>query len=84
MMLWPVATFQAKPPRQDLDEAARRGYISRPVRYNTLFKYLELEVMTPYLQQLITESSLPLKGVEVDFALDSSGFRPASMSVGMT
>ena len=60
--------------QSDLDEAARRGYISRRVRYNTLFKYLELEVMTPYLQQLITESSLPLKGVEVDFALDSSGF----------
>lgn len=58
----------------DLDEAFRRGYLTRPVRYNTLFKYLELEVMTPYLQQLITESSLALKSVEVDFALDSSGF----------
>lgn len=58
----------------DLDEAFRRGYLSRPVRYNTLFKYLELEVMTPYLQQLITESSLALKSVEVDFAVDSSGF----------
>src|SRR2546421_12905019 len=32
--------------------------------------------MTPYLQQLITESSLPLKGVETDFAVDSSGFGP--------
>jgi len=58
----------------DLDEAFRRGYLSRPVRYNTLFKYLELECLTPYLQQLITESSLVLKSVEVDFALDSSGF----------
>jgi transposase len=60
--------------QSDLDEAFRRGYLSRPVRYNTLFKYLELEVMTPYLQQLITESSLAVKSVEVDFALDSSGF----------
>jgi transposase len=58
----------------DLDEAFRRGYLSRPVRYNTLFKYLELECLTPYLQQLITESSLALKTVEVDFAVDSSGF----------
>jgi transposase len=60
--------------QSDLDEAFRRGFLSRPVRYNTVFKYLELEVMTSYLHQLITESSLPLKSVEVDFALDSSGF----------
>ena len=60
--------------QSDLDEAFRRGYLSRPVRYGTLFKYLELELLTPYLQQLITESSLPLKSVDVDFALDSSGF----------
>lgn len=60
--------------QSDLDEAFRRGFLSRPVRYNTVFKHLELEVMTGYLQHLITESSLALKSVEVDFALDSSGF----------
>jgi transposase len=60
--------------QSDLDEALRRGYLSRAVRYNTVFKYLELDMMTPYLQTLIAASSLPLKGVEVDFAVDSSGF----------
>lgn len=60
--------------QSDLDEALHRGYLSRPVRYNTVFKYLELEVMTPYLHQFIAASSLPLKEVEVDFAVDSSGF----------
>jgi len=60
--------------QSDLDDALRRGFLSRPIRYNTIFKYLELEVMTGYLQQLITESSLALKSVEVDFAIDSSGF----------
>lgn len=58
----------------DLDAAYTRGFLSRSIRYNTVFKYLELESFTPYIQQLITESSLPLKAVEVDFALDSSGF----------
>ena len=58
----------------DLDEALQRGFLSGPVRYNTVFKYLELECLTPYIQQLITESSLALKSVEVDFAVDSSGF----------
>ena len=60
--------------QSDLDEALKRGYLSRPLRYNTVFKYLELEAMTPYLQNLISASSLPLKSVEVDFAVDSSGF----------
>jgi transposase len=60
--------------QSDLDEALRRGYLSRRVRYNTIFKYLESEVMTPYLHQLIATSSLVLQDVEVDFAVDSSGF----------
>lgn len=60
--------------QSDLDEALRRGYLSRSVRYNTMFKYLELESLTPTLRRLITESALPLKAVEVDFAVDSSGF----------
>jgi transposase len=42
--------------------------------YNSIFKYLESEGMTPILRSLIMESSLPLKAVEVDFAVDSSGF----------
>lgn len=58
----------------DLREAQERGFLSRHVHYNTIFKYLELESLTPYLHHLITESSLPLKTVEVDFAVDSSGF----------
>ena len=60
--------------QSELDEAVRHGFLSRPMRYNTVFKYLELEVMTPLLQQLITESSRVLKNVEEDFAVDSTGF----------
>ncbi|MBD0373820.1 MAG: transposase [Pyrinomonadaceae bacterium] len=58
----------------DMREALGRGFLSRKVHYNTIFKYLEMESLTPYLHHLITESSLPLKAVEVDFAVDSSGF----------
>jgi len=42
--------------------------------YNSIFRYLESEELTPYLKWLIIESSLPLKSVEGDFAIDSSGF----------
>lgn len=39
-----------------------------------------MESLTPYLKQLIIESSLPLKGVELDFAVDSSGFATGQFS----
>jgi len=58
----------------DLREARERGFLSRQVHYNTIFKYLDMESLTPYLHHLITETSLALKEVEVDFAVDSSGF----------
>jgi len=58
----------------DLRDARERRFLSKEVHYNTVFKYLEMKSLTPYLQQLIVESSLPLKSVEVDFAIDSSGF----------
>jgi len=60
--------------QSDLHDALQRGYISKPLHYNTISKYLEREDLTPYLKQLIVESSLPLKAVEEDFAVDSSGF----------
>jgi transposase len=58
----------------DLRETKQRGYLSQMPHYNSIFRYLESAEMTPYLKQLIVESSLPLKSVEGDFALDSSGF----------
>jgi transposase len=36
--------------------------------------YIVMEELTPYLQWLIIQSSLPLKAVETEFAVDSSGF----------
>src|SRR5205085_979871 len=37
-------------------------------------KYLEKKELTPLLKQLIAQSALPLKAIESDFAVDSSGF----------
>jgi transposase len=58
----------------DLREAQRRGYLSKVPHYNSIFNYLEDPDLTPLLRDLITQSSLPLKSVEADFAVDSSGF----------
>jgi transposase len=58
----------------DLKEAQARGFLARLPHYNSVFRYLEAEALTPYLYELITISSLPLKSIETDFAVDSSGF----------
>ena len=60
--------------QSDLQEAKRRGFLSKLPHYNSVFRYLESEALTPYLYELIKASSLPLKSVETDFAVDSSGF----------
>lgn len=69
------STISGRRQQHDLKQAHVRGMVSRPAHYNTIFKYLDLKMLTPYLHQLIRESSLPLKTVETDFAVDSSGFR---------
>jgi transposase/predicted nucleic acid-binding Zn finger protein len=57
----------------DLKDAHGKGYLSALPSYNTIFRYFESEMLTPYLQMLIEESSLPLASIEQDFAADSSG-----------
>jgi len=57
----------------DMRDAHGRGYTSKLPSYNTIFRYFESDVLTPYLQMLIEESSLPLRAIEEDFAIDSSG-----------
>jgi transposase len=68
------STLSARRFMTDLREAKERGYMSKLPAYNSLFRYLEAESLTPHLYQLVTISSLPLKAVETDFAVDSSGF----------
>jgi transposase len=58
----------------DLMEAKRRGFISQVTNFVSMTRYLESEEMTSTLKGLIIESSLPLKSIEQDFAVDSSGF----------
>jgi hypothetical protein len=58
----------------DLRDAQSKGYISKLPHFNSIFNYLESPDLTPILRDMITETSLPLKAVEIDFAADSSGF----------
>ena len=57
----------------DMRDAHKRGYTSQPTSYNSIFRYFESEMLTPYLEMLVEESSLPLAAIESSFAVDSSG-----------
>ena len=54
------STLSARRFMTDLREAKQRGYISKLPAYNSLFRYLEAETLTPHLYQMIMISSLPL------------------------
>jgi transposase len=58
----------------DLADAHQRGYLSKLMNSVSVCSYLESDLLTPVLQQVIVTSSLPLRAVETTFAPDSSGF----------
>jgi transposase len=58
----------------DFCEAQVKGHVSKTASFNSVSRYLANPALTPLLRELITYSSLPLKAIETDFAVDSSGF----------
>ena len=74
MVFKTYSTFSARRFSSDLREAHERGYLFRMVPGMKTTAFMEDETFTPILKQLIHASSLPLRAVETDFAIDSSGF----------
>jgi transposase len=68
------STLSARRFMCDLRVAHERGHVGQLLAYNTFLRYLENPAVTPILYELIKQSSLPLRSVESDFAVDSSGF----------
>jgi len=68
------STLSGRRFNSDVMEAKRRGYVSTAPTYSAIYRYLESEELTPVLRRLITDSALPLKAVEQDFSVDSTGF----------
>jgi len=58
----------------DVREAKAKGLTDCDPHFNTVLRYLRSPEMTPVLRDLVTLSALPLKAVESDFAVDSTGF----------
>jgi len=57
------------------NNAKDKGLLKNSPHFNTTFKFLNKKEATPILKTLIGLSALPLKEVETQFAVDSSGFR---------
>jgi len=58
----------------DLREFEAKGYIDRAPHFNVVLRTLDNPELTPILKRLIEEAAMPLRGLESDFAVDSSGF----------
>src|SRR5438477_873831 len=68
------STFSGRRFITDLEDAKAKGFIQHVPHYNSIFNYLENPELMPILNDLITRSALPLKAIETQFAVDSSGF----------
>lgn len=66
--------FSARRFTCDLKEAYADGLIGNTPHFNSVNRYIANPELTEPLKALVAASSLPLKAVEVDFAVDSSGF----------
>ncbi len=58
----------------DVRENAAKGHMAQDPNFNSVLRYLRDPGMTPVLRSLVEISALPLKAVETDFAVDSTGF----------
>lgn len=69
------STFSLRRFQGDVKIAVKKNYINKRSSFTAVGKYIQSEKMTSILKQLITISSMPLRAVETNFAIDSTGFR---------
>lgn len=59
--------------KEDISEVCRKEFIGRAPHYNSVSNYLHKEILTTKLTKLICISSIPMRTLELDFAVDSTG-----------
>ncbi|HLD15389.1 MAG TPA: transposase [Candidatus Nanoarchaeia archaeon] len=67
-------TFSLRRFMSDLQTAKEKGYIEHKPCYASVGHFMQKKELTPILRGLVQLSSLALKSVETDFAIDGSGF----------
>ena len=68
------STLSSRRFSSDLRESHERGHLSANIPGMKIGKFMNDPDFTPILKELIAKSATPLKAVETDFAIDSSGF----------
>lgn len=68
------STFSLRRFTTDMKEAQSKGYVKKAPYYSTIARYMESADLTPILRNLIAVSAMPLKAIETDFSIDSTGF----------
>ena len=68
----------------DLREAQAKEHIHKAPHFNSVSNYLADPEPDRDVSRLVTLSSLPLKGIENNFAVDSSGFSTCRFVSGLT
>lgn len=63
----------------DLRSAEAAGLIDKAPSFNSMLRYTRSPEVTRVLSHLVEVSSLPLRAVETDFAIDSTGFGTTRM-----
>lgn len=58
----------------DIRECAAKGLIDVAPHYNSVHGFIERADIAPLLKALVEESAAPLKAIESNFAVDSTGF----------
>src|SRR5919107_2306323 len=66
--------FSSRRFTSDLRDAYTNGLIDSRPHFNSVNRYLANPALTAILREFVTVSSLPLKAVETDFAVDASGW----------
>jgi transposase len=68
------STFSARRFTSDLCDAQAKGYIDKVPHFNSVLNTLDNPETEAILLDLIQRASLPLRSIESDFAVDSTGF----------
>ncbi len=68
------STMSGRRAMTDFRDAQAKGLLDKVPSFTSTFRYLENPDLAPLLKDLIERSSLPLRSVETDFAVDASGF----------
>ncbi len=68
------STFSGRRFATDMKLAKEKGFVEKKIPRSSMFDYFNKKELTPLLSQIVTITSLPLKSVEKDFAIDATGF----------